>query len=165
MVSANLGIWSPKIVKSVSRNLGIWGPIFAKLEQIRKNGADYSFTTLNNTWVYNGSCNGDSSLSLLEELDPQTVARGEKLEIKNYHFRTSRGNLCPNLCIWGPKICAFEGDFGRFSGHQISGASRGLLVSSATSLLCACIALSLLLAGLSMVFLRNKSHPASIEFA
>jgi hypothetical protein len=30
------------------------------------------------------------------------------------------------LCIWGPKFCAFEGDFGQFSGHQLSGASWGL---------------------------------------
>ena len=44
---------------------------------------------------------GHHQATLLNEFQwlAKTVARGKKLEIKNYHFRTSCGNLYPNLCI------------------------------------------------------------------
>ena len=45
---------------------------------------------------------------------------------RNFLFRISCDNLCPNLTIWGSEIWLFENDFLWFSGHQILGASQGL---------------------------------------
>jgi len=135
LVSANLGIWGPKILQKSSDlcpdssgNLGIWGHFWRVFV--------WNFGYLRQIW---GPIFAKSRQIFLEKLDPQIcpescpevhpeVAQGKKWETKNYYFRTSRGCLCPNCVFEAQKFVHLRAilvDFPDTKLQELPGAWKG----------------------------------------